>query len=70
MIFDLPPHSDPAICMGVRRLEETDVNQDSGMSVEGALNLKTPEDGSPRLKKLQAEPMRGMSALKDLLGTR
>jgi len=40
----------------------------SGMSVSDAQNLKTLEDENRRLKKLLAESMLDVSALKDLLG--
>ena len=40
----------------------------SGMSVSDAQKLKTLEDDNRRLKKLLAESMLDVSALKDLLG--
>ena len=40
----------------------------SGMSVSDAQKLKTLEDENRRLKKLLAESMLDVSALKDLLG--
>ena len=40
----------------------------SGMSVSDAQKLKTLEDESRRLKKLLAESMLDVAALKDLLG--
>jgi putative transposase len=40
----------------------------SGMSVSDAQKLKTPEDENRRLKKLLAESMLDVAALKDLLG--